>query len=132
VILPSSVASIIHLRWYVCDVIVDNIPYWVVIISYRSAKNVSLSCLLQCALSRLKPRVESCSKPIVLPSYRLRISSIVVRELRNREDVMGDWRQLHKEQLHDLYFSSHTILEIKQKRARTIIHVSRMEEKRNA
>jgi hypothetical protein len=25
---------------------------------------------------------------------------------RNRDEVTGDWRRLHKEELHDLYFST--------------------------
>lgn len=64
VILPPSVAPIIHLRRYVCDGTVDDIPCSVVIVLYRSAVNISLSSLLQCALSHLKPRVQSCRKEI--------------------------------------------------------------------
>lgn len=63
VILPPSVAPIIHLRRYVCEGIVDDIPRCVIIVLYRSAVNVSLSSLLHSALSHLKPRVESCRKP---------------------------------------------------------------------
>ena len=63
VILPSSVAPIIHLQRYVCDGTVDDIPCWVILL-YRSPVNASLSSLLQCALSHLKPRVQSCRKPI--------------------------------------------------------------------
>ena len=61
VILPPSVAPIVHLRQYVCDGTVDDI---IVIVLYRSAVNVSLSSLLQCALSHLKPRIHSRPKPI--------------------------------------------------------------------
>jgi hypothetical protein len=106
VILLPSVAPIKQLRRYVCDGTVDDIPCWVLIVLYRSSVNVSLSSLLQCTLSHLNPRVESCrNQPfaILSPLYP---KHCPVRNLRKREDAIGDWGKLHKEDLRDLYFSS--------------------------
>ena len=47
------------------------------------------------------------------------------------EDVTGDWRKLHREELHDLYFSPDIIL-IRLRMMRWVGHVARMGEKRNA
>jgi hypothetical protein len=46
-----------------------------------------------------------------------------------RDGVMGGWRKLHNEELHDLYSSPHRI--IKERRMRWAGHVARMGEKRN-
>jgi predicted small integral membrane protein len=49
-----------------------------------------------------------------------------------RDEVTGEWRKLHNEELHDLYFSSSIIRIIKSMRMRWAGHVARMGEKRNA
>jgi ribosomal protein L37E len=59
------------------------------------------------------------------------------RVLRNifgpkRDEVTGEWRKLHNEELRDLYSSPSTIRIIKSKRIRWAGHVARMGEKRNA
>jgi hypothetical protein len=43
-----------------------------------------------------------------------------------RDEVTGDWRTLHNEELHNLYFSPNIIRMIKSKRMRWIGHVARM------
>jgi hypothetical protein len=48
------------------------------------------------------------------------------------DGVTGEWRKLHNEELHDLYFSPSIIRIIKTRRRRWAGHVSRMGEKRNA
>jgi hypothetical protein len=48
-----------------------------------------------------------------------------------RDEVMGEWRKLYNEELHDLYSSPSTIRIIKSWRMRWAGHVARME-KRNA
>jgi hypothetical protein len=49
-----------------------------------------------------------------------------------RDEVTGDWRKLHNEELHNLYSSPNIIRIIKSRRMRWAGHVARMGEKRNA
>jgi hypothetical protein len=49
-----------------------------------------------------------------------------------REEVAGDWRRLHNEELHNLHASPNVIRVIKSKRMSWTGHVARMEEMRNA
>jgi hypothetical protein len=49
-----------------------------------------------------------------------------------RDDVIGGWRKLHNEELHNLYCSPSIIRFIKSRRIRWVVHVARMGEKRNA
>jgi hypothetical protein len=48
-----------------------------------------------------------------------------------RDGVMGGWRKLHNEELHDLYSSPSIIRIIKSRRMRWAGHVARMGEERN-
>jgi hypothetical protein len=48
-----------------------------------------------------------------------------------RDEVMGEWRKLHNEELRDLYSSPSIIRIIKPRRMRWAGHVAQMEEKRN-
>jgi hypothetical protein len=49
-----------------------------------------------------------------------------------RNGVMGDWRKLHNEELHNLYSSPTIIRMIKSRRLRWAGYVVRMGEKKNA
>jgi hypothetical protein len=49
-----------------------------------------------------------------------------------RDEVTGEWRKLHNEELHDLYSSPSVIRIIKARMMRWAGHVARMWERRNA
>jgi hypothetical protein len=49
-----------------------------------------------------------------------------------RDEVTGEWRKLHNEQLLDLYFSPSIIRIMKARKMRWAEHVARMGKKRNA
>jgi len=47
-----------------------------------------------------------------------------------REEVTGEWRKLHNEEVNDLYFSPNVVRVIKSRRIRWAGHVARIGEKR--
>jgi hypothetical protein len=49
-----------------------------------------------------------------------------------RDEVTGDWRKLHYEELHNLYFSPNIITMMKSRMMRWAGHVARTGAKRNA
>jgi hypothetical protein len=49
-----------------------------------------------------------------------------------RNEVTGDWRRKHNEELYNLYSSPNKIRMVKSRRVRWAGHVARMGEKRNA
>jgi hypothetical protein len=48
----------------------------------------------------------------------------------NRDEIMGEWRKLHNEELHNLYSSPDIIRQVKSRRMRWAGHVARMGEER--
>jgi hypothetical protein len=61
------------------------------------------------------------------------IESRVLRRIfgPKRDEVTGEWRKLHNEELHDLYSSPSIIRIMKARRMRWAGHVARIGEKRN-
>ena len=51
---------------------------------------------------------------------------------RNRNEVTGEWRKLHNEELNDVYSSQNIILVMKSRRMRWAGHVARMGTRRGA
>jgi hypothetical protein len=49
-----------------------------------------------------------------------------------RDEVKGEWRKLHNEELHDLYFSPNIIQVIKSRRIKWAGHVAHMGERSGA
>jgi hypothetical protein len=50
--------------------------------------------------------------------------------LAKKDEVTGEWRKLHSEELHNLYSSPDIIRQIKSKRMRWVGHVAHMGEER--
>jgi hypothetical protein len=48
----------------------------------------------------------------------------------NGDEVTGDWRKLHNEELHNLYSSADIVRQVKSRRMRRAGHVARMGEER--
>jgi hypothetical protein len=64
---------------------------------------------------------------------RLRvIENMVLRRIfgSKRDEVAGEWRKLHNEELNDLYCSPNIVQVIKSRRLRWAGHVARMGERR--
>jgi hypothetical protein len=64
--------------------------------------------------------------------HRLRVfENRVVRRIcgPKRDDITGEWRKLHNEELHILYSSPNVIRQIKSRRMRWVGHVARMGER---
>jgi hypothetical protein len=67
----------------------------------------------------------------VLEERRLRVSeNRMLRRIFEPtwDEMTREWRQLHKEELTDLYSSPNTIRVIKSRKMRWAVHVARMEE----
>jgi hypothetical protein len=47
-----------------------------------------------------------------------------------RDEITGEWRRLHNEELHQLHDSAHDIRIMKSRRLRWAVHVARLGEKR--
>jgi hypothetical protein len=65
--------------------------------------------------------------------HRLRVfENRVLRRIfgPKRDEVTGEWRKLHNEELHNLYSSPDIIMQVKSRRMRWAGHVARMGEER--
>ena len=101
---------------------------------YHSVQNLLSSSLLS---KNLKIKIY---RTIILPvllygcetwSLRLRVfENRVLRRIfgSRRDEVTGEWRKLHNEELNDLYSSPNIVRVIKWRRMRWAGHVARIEE----
>jgi hypothetical protein len=65
--------------------------------------------------------------------HRLRVfENRVLRRIfgPKKDEVMGEWRKLHSEELHNLYSSADIIRQVKSRRMRWVGHVAHMGEER--
>jgi hypothetical protein len=65
--------------------------------------------------------------------HRLRVfENRVLRRIfkPKRDEVTGEWRKLHSEELHNLYSSPDIIRQVRSRRMRWVGHVARMGEER--
>jgi hypothetical protein len=72
--------------------------------------------------------------PTLKEEHRLRVFEVkVLRRIFGLkwDEMIGGWRKLHNEELHNLYSSPSIIRMVKSKRVRWEGHVARMGEKRN-
>jgi hypothetical protein len=72
---------------------------------------------------------------LVYKEYRLRVyeNRMLSKKIGPKwDEVTGEWRRLHNEELYALYFSTNIIKEIKSKRMTWAKHVARIENRRGA
>ena len=109
---------------------------------YHSVRNLLSSSLLS---KHLKIKIyRSIILPVVLYGYetwslklrekrRLRVfENRVLRRIfgPRRDEVTGEWKKLHNEELNDVYCSPNVVRVIKSRRMRRAGHVARMGERR--
>jgi hypothetical protein len=102
---------------------------------YHSVQNLLSSRLLSKNVKIILPVVlygcETWSLTL-REEHRLRVLENRGIFRRKRDEVTGDWRKVHNEELHNLSSSQGVTIMIKPKRMRMAGHVARMGEKRNA
>jgi hypothetical protein len=101
--------------------------------SHLLSKNVKIRIYKTIILPVILYRCETWSQTL-REEHILRVfENRVLRRIfgPKRDEVMGEWRKLHNEELHDLYSSPSVIRIMKLWRMRWVGHVARMGEKRN-
>ena len=95
------------------------------------AKNLKIKIYITIILSVVLYGYETWSL-ILREERKLRVFENRVLRLfgYRREEVTGEWRRLHNEELNDLYSSPNIVLVIKSRRMRWTGHVARMGEER--
>jgi hypothetical protein len=88
--------------------------------------------MLTSVMDITKQNYSSCAllqKSVICEICRLKVfENGVLRGIfgPKRDEATGDWRKLHKEELHNFYSSRNTIRMIKSRRMRWTGHVARM------
>ena len=107
----------------------------------HSVQNILSSSLLSTNLkikiyrTIILPVLYGCETWSLTLREELRLRESENRVLRRvfgprRDEVAGEWRKLHNEELNDLYSTPNIVLVIKPRRMRWAGHVARMEERR--
>ena len=108
--------------------------------SYRtssSTKPASITIRKQCELDVetihfVLKTIQNIEIRCVGTKYDLRILNLAVNVVTGprRDEVTGDWRRLHNEEINDLYSSPNIVRVVKSRRMRWAGHVARMGEER--
>ena len=115
------------------------------VINYESLqRHLTTHFILLTLIIYLKIKIYTTILPVVL--YGCKTWSLTLREERKlrvfenrvlrrifgprRDEVTGEWRKLHNDELNDLYCSPNFVRVIKSRRMRWAGHVARMEEGR--
>ena len=65
---------------------------------------------------------------MLIPWFYSVVSEILRRVFGSKRVANGEWRRLHNEELHNLYFSPNTVRVLKFRRLRWAGHVAKVEE----
>jgi hypothetical protein len=96
------------------------------IYSRQSASFASVQQSISSAVSLLAWFLKLCIRPKSL-CFTCYIYFSLIRDGKiRREEVAGDWRRLHYEELHNLYTSQNIVRVIKSRRMRWVEHAARM------
>jgi hypothetical protein len=109
---------------------------------YHSVQSLLSSCLLSANVkvkiynTIILPVLYGCETWSVTLREEHRLRVFEIRVLRRmfgpkRDEVTGEWRKFHNEELHIFYSSPNIIRQIKSRRMRWAEHVARMGEERN-
>jgi len=88
------------------------------------------SCVRLGLFQFFKPEFLRKPQPQTTDAAKIKCFIIIVCNGRRRDEVTGEWRRLHNEELNELYSSPNIVRVIKSRRMRWAGHVARMVEER--
>jgi hypothetical protein len=134
-VLPCAGNTVIHSNDFVWHIFVaDTILLYNRLSSRLLSKNLKIRIYKTIIMPIVLYGCETWSL-ILREEHSLRVfENRVLRRIfgQKRDEVTGDWKELHNEELHDLYPSPSIIRIIMSRRMRWVGHVARTGEKRNA